>query len=52
MQNTQKNQSRIFFDNAHLHTTPKLGGVIAQKKVSEVAFGNNKKALKIERHKL
>ena len=21
-----------FFDNAHLHTTPKLGGVIAQKK--------------------
>ena len=36
MQNTQKNQSRIFFDNAHLHTTPKLGGVIAQKKVSEV----------------
>ena len=36
MQNTQKNQSRIFFDNAHLHTTPKLGGVIAQKKVSDV----------------
>ena len=35
MQNTQKSESN-FFDNAHLHTTPKLGGVIAQKKVSEV----------------
>ena len=35
MQNTQKNQSRIF-STMHLHTTPKLGGVIAQKKVSEV----------------
>ena len=43
MQNTQKSESN-FFDNAHLHTTPKLGGVIAQKKVSEVAFGNNKKS--------
>ena len=32
---TKKSESN-FFDNAHLHTTPKLGGVIAQKKVSEV----------------
>ena len=40
---TKKSESN-FFDNAHLHTTPKLGGVIAQKKVSEVAFGNNKKS--------
>ena len=36
MQNTQKKSESNFFDNAHLHTTPKLGGVIAQKKVSEV----------------
>ena len=42
MQNTQKNQSRIF-STMRTYTTPKLGGVIAQKKVSEVDFGNNKK---------
>ena len=35
MQNTQKNQSQKIF-STKIHTTPKLGGVIAQKKVSEV----------------
>lgn len=44
MQNPRKNQRRIFFDNAHLHTTQKKWCKIAQKKVSEVAFGNNKKS--------
>ena len=51
MQNPRKIRGE-FFDNAHLHTTQKKWCKIAQKKVSEVAFGNNKKALKIERHKL
>ena len=36
MQNTQKSESN-FFDNAHLHTTPKLGGVIAQKRYQKSA---------------
>ena len=37
MQNTQKKSESNFFDNAHLHTTPKLGGVIAQKRYQKSA---------------